>query len=120
MAAANSRLIASFLGPAMVAVGASEQVNPDLFRTGGVSYVYLTGVLFALTGLVIVRFHNVWTPSWPAFITLIGWFTLGGGLFRMFLPSIAQRSTPVGDPVVDGGMIVLGLFLTVMAWRRER
>lgn len=115
--AADPRLVASLLGPAMIAVATAEYLNRDVWQAGGPSHAYLTGTLLALGGLVVVRFHNLWTTDWPVFVTLTGWFMLVGGLFRMLAPTLAWRAAPVGDPVVDGGILVLGIFLTVMAYR---
>ena len=48
--------------------------------------IYLNGTLLFVAGLSIVRAHNQWKADWPVLVTLMGWFAIVGGLFRMFDP----------------------------------
>ena len=44
----------------------------------------LGGVIPTLLGAWIVTQHNVWTDFWPTTITLVGWFILLLGIFRLW------------------------------------
>ena len=46
--------------------------------------VYLSGALMFVTGLAVVRAHNLWVRNWTVLVTLTGWFFLLLGLLRMF------------------------------------
>ena len=57
----NSRLIASLVGPTLVAMLVSEfpLVQPHLYDTQIPPVVYLSGTLMFIGGLAIVRAHNI-------------------------------------------------------------
>ncbi len=44
-------------------------------------------------GLAIVRAHNRWQRDWTVLATLVGWFFLLLGLFRMFAAGAHQRGS---------------------------
>ncbi len=46
----------------------------------------LSGGISVFLGLILVLGHNVWIYSWPILITLIGWFLLLQGIYRLFSP----------------------------------
>ena len=64
---ANSKLIAGFMGPLLVAMGVAMLLNRDLFPAmigqiaQSYALIFLSGILSLLAGIAIVRVHNVWT-----------------------------------------------------------
>jgi len=117
---AETRRIARILGPTLVALSASEAANPHIWAGVPVAQVYLAGSLWLVAGLSIVCTHNRWSGGWPALVTVMGWFAVVGGLFRMFAPEVAQRSVP--SPVVllslQGVLFAVGVFITYKGFRR--
>jgi uncharacterized membrane protein len=77
-------------------------------------------MLMFVGGLSIVRAHNRWVASWPVVLTLVGWFGIVAGLARIFLTSAAQQSAPSMAVPFELGLILVGLFLTVQAFRPEQ
>lgn len=87
---ADSRHIARLLGPTLIALSASEMLNPQIWVNVPATQVYLAGSLWLVAGLSIVCTHNRWTGGWPVLVTFMGWFAVLGGLFRMFVPEFAK------------------------------
>jgi len=118
----NSKRVAGLVGPTLAAMVAAEfpLVQPDLYSRQIPPVVYLSGVLIFLAGLAIVRAHNSWRRDWTVLVTLIGWFALLLGLFRMFAAGQYQRSTESTGTnvfmVVEGVLFVVGLFVTFKAY----
>ena len=48
--------------------------------------INFTGFMGMIFGLLIVVSHNYWVDNWPTLITLIGWFILLQGIFRVYFP----------------------------------
>lgn len=118
----RSRQIAAFLGPVLIVLAASEAKNLQIWAAGNPPLTYLAGLLWFLGGLAIVRLHNRWSTGWPVAITLVGWFFLLGGLFRLFLPEVQQgnENTPAtATYVLDVVLLALGVLMTIKAsWPR--
>src|SRR6185436_19522933 len=121
----NSKQIAGFAGPIIVAMVVSEfpLVQPHLYDAQIPPVVYLSGTLMFVGGLAVVRAHNRWQRNWTVLVTLTGWFFLLLGLFRMFAAgqyeqASANTPTPVFI-VVEGILLVLALIMTWNAYRRE-
>ena len=108
---ANSKRLAGLVGPAMVAVTASELLNYRIFATIDPRATYLNGCLLFIAGVATVRDHNVWR-GWPVLLTITGWVLLLGGVYRMFIPGGAQGpDTPIVRASI-GALTLLGVFLT--------
>jgi len=122
---ATSRQIAGLLGPSLSAVLVSEfpLVQPNLYDQQIPPVVYLSGVLFFVAGLAIVRAHNVWVRAWPVLVTATGWFLLILGVSRMFAAGQYQRaSAQAGNAtflVLEGVLLVVALVITYFGYRRE-
>lgn len=70
----------------------------------------------------IIRSHNLWIRSWPVAVTLVGWFLIFIGLFRMFSPGFVLKSvqnTGYIFIVPTMGVLVVGIYLTFKANSRE-
>ena len=123
---ADSRNIAAIVGPAIVAMVASEfpLVQPHLYDTQIPPVVYLSGTLMFVGGLAVVRAHNRWVRDWRVLVTLCGWFFLVLGLFRMFAAGAYQRSSAATSAttfmVLEGGLAIVGLYLTYKAYGPAR
>jgi hypothetical protein len=117
----NSKHIAGLIGPTLIAITISEAMNSHIWATVPATHTYLAGVLLFVAGLSIVRAHNLWMGGWPVMVTLMGWFFILGGLFRMFAPEIAQQSVQNTSTVFVLQMVLLaiGIFLTFKAYGRE-
>ncbi len=123
--AATAARIAGLLGPALMAMTASEfpLVQPRLYEEQTPPVVYLSGVLSFVAGLAIVRWHNVWRRDWTALVTLCGWALMAVGLARMFGASFYRRAFAGASSAffmaVEGALFVVGLVLTIAAYARR-
>jgi hypothetical protein len=82
----RSRRLARLVGPALIAISASEAVNLDVVREQYRFDSYLDGSVVFVAGLSLVHGHNRWSSGWPVVLTLTGWAAMLGGLVRMFAP----------------------------------
>jgi hypothetical protein len=128
--AANSKLIAGFIGPVMAAMGVAMLVNRELFPViiDQISHDYglivLSGLLSLLAGIAIVRVHNIWSGGWQVIVTVFGWLAILGGLARMWVP---QMAGPIADSftgsaallIAGAASIALGGFLSYKAYGSE-
>jgi uncharacterized membrane protein HdeD (DUF308 family) len=119
----NSKRIAGLIGPTLVAmtISESEWMNPHLYEDQIAPVVYLSGTLLFVAGLSIVRAHNRWTGGWLVLVTLMGWFAIVGGLFRMFAPRLYQQGAQNSTALfaLEIVLLAIGLFLTFKAYSRE-
>jgi hypothetical protein len=131
-----SRYIARLMGPVLLAIGIGMIVG---LMTEGDSYaalmkefvgsralIFLMGALTLAAGLAIVNAHNLWVPDWRVLVTVLGWLFIIRGAFALVFPTLVQR---LGEDVSAGrtGIVagaavtlVLGAFLSVMGYRKER
>lgn len=114
----DSRRIAGLLGPTLIVVSLSEAIYPTIWTGVIAPVVYLSGALWFVAGLSIVRAHNYWTRGWPVLITLVGWLLMLGGLTRMIAPGLAQQQVQDAATVFAGQMALLaiGIVLTFNAY----
>jgi hypothetical protein len=95
-------------------------VQPNLYDAQIPPVIYLSGVLFFVAGLAVVRAHNVWARNWTVLITLCGWSFLALGLVRMFAASqyrqATQGASSVTFVVLEGCLLVVALIITFKAY----
>jgi hypothetical protein len=119
----RSREIASVLGPTVIVLAVSEAKNLQIWATGIAPLTYLAGLLWFLGGLTVLRLHNRWSTGWPVAITLVGWFFLLGGLFRLFFPDAQQgnQNTPAAATyALDVVLLFSGALMTLKAhWAHD-
>ena len=121
---ANSKQIASLVGPTLAAMLVSEfpLVQPHLYDSQIPPVVYLSGVLMFVAGLAVVRAHNLWARNWTLLLTLTGWFAVGLGLIRMFAASqYHEAATRTGSTVfmaIEVALLIVALILTYQGYRR--
>ena len=118
-AAINSRQLAGLIGPTLIALGATEALNIDMFENQIAPVVYLNGTILFVVGLALVRAHNRWAWRWPTFITVTGWVLLAGGLYRMIAPEAPQAHANAGSYAMFAAIVVIGLFLSVKGYGSE-
>ena len=119
----NSKHIAGLVGPTLIVMTLSESefIQPHLYDTQTAPVVYLSGTLLFVSGLAIVRVHNLWTGDWTVMVTLVDWFSIFGGLFRMFATKLYQQGSQntIALLVVEIVLLAIGIFLTCKAYGRE-
>ena len=120
---ADSKYIAGLVGPTIIAVTVSEAINVHIWANNIAPVIYLNGSILFVAGLSIVRAHNHWIRSWPVMVTVVGWFVILLGLFRMFAPELFLRGVQntSTSAAFAGPMILsaIGVFLTFKAYSRE-
>jgi len=115
----NSKKLAGLIGPSIIAVTLSEALNLHIWRYNIAPVTYLNGTILFIAGLSIVRAHNYWSRTWPVLVTLTGWFTLLGGLFRMFAPEAQQAGQNAVTYIMIALLCVFGIIMTYKAYTRE-
>jgi len=115
---ADSKHMAGLLGPTIVAMTASEILNLHIWATVTPPLTYLDGTILFVVGLSILRAHNRWA-GWPVLVTLVGWFAVGLGLFRMFAPEAQVGGVNVQTYAFIAVLFAAGAYLTYQAYRRE-
>jgi hypothetical protein len=83
---ADSKHIAKLVGPTISVMTISEILNFHIWATNIPPVTYLNGIMLFIAGLSIIRVRNYWVRSWPVLVTLVGWFGILGGVFRVFFP----------------------------------
>ena len=90
----KSQAIARLIGPVLCAIGIGMLTNGATYREmagqflATYPFIYFSGILILVAGLLILNVHNVWTPDWRSVITALGWLMCIGGVFR-----ISRRSS---------------------------
>lgn len=112
----DSKQLAGLIGPTMVALGATEASNMEVFSNQIAPVVYLNGSILFVAGLAIVRAHNLWTWRWPVIMTLTGWVALFGGLWRMAAPNAPQAAENVLTYAMLAAIGAIGVILSVKAY----
>jgi multisubunit Na+/H+ antiporter MnhG subunit len=120
-----SKQIAGILGPSIAVVTATEfpLVQPGLYEQQTPPVVYLSGLLFFVAGLAIVRAHNLWNWNWQTLVTLSGWGLLLLGVIRLFGATAYQRAAGTAESwgfmAVEVALFCVGLYLTFKAYTRS-
>jgi arginine exporter protein ArgO len=115
----DSKHIAKLVGPTISVMTTSELLNFHIWVTNIPPVTYLNGVLLFVGGLSIIRDHNYWAHGWPTLVTLVGWFGILGGLFRMFFPEAKQAGENVYSYAVIFFLLLVGIALTFKAYSVE-
>ncbi len=127
----TSKTIAGLIGPTLLAIGAAILLNlgsfPAMAKQIGEDpgLIFLSGVLLLVTGIAVLRVHNIWTGGWPVVVTVLGWLAVLGGIIRMFFPyRVAALAGSVGQHtgVIATAAIVpllVGAYLSYKAYSRD-
>jgi hypothetical protein len=73
--------------------------------------------------LSVIRSHNYWIRSWPVVVTLVGWFIIFIGLFRMFAPGLflkGVQSSGYAFIIPTMGVLLVGIYLTYKAFLSKK
>ena len=114
----TSILIARLIGPVMAIIGIGMLTNGLVYQQmfgqilAGYPFIYFSGILLLLAGLIILNMHNDWTPDWRSLITLIGWLMTGVGTFRIIAP---QFPAFVAGSVVTHTGFFIGAGIVLLA-----
>ena len=118
----TSLFLARLIGPMLLIVGAGVLINRENFRAMAKELVasrelmFIIGLLTLLGGLAIVLTHNVWVAGWPVIITILGWLSVIGGIFRIVFPDSVKsigQSMLAKPAVMTAGGVAQGL---IGAW----
>jgi hypothetical protein len=88
----TSLFLAKLIGPILLTLSAAVLINQVNMREMATDFlkhrglIFLAGILTLTTGLAIVLTHNVWVAGWPVIITIFGWLSVIGGIFRIVFP----------------------------------
>jgi len=124
----TSLFLAQLIGPVLIVIGVGLLLKKTEFREMATDFlssralIFVSGLLTLVTGLAIVLTHNVWEFNWPVIITILGWLSVFGGVFRILFPdSVQSVGTSMLDKpammTVSGAIqIVLGLWLSYVGY----
>ncbi len=114
----TSIMLARLIGPVMSIIGIGMLANGPVYRQmfgqflAGYPFIYFSGILLLLGGLIILNAHHDWTPDWRSLITLIGWLMTGVGTFRIIAP---QFPAFVAGSVVTHSGFFIGAGVVLLA-----
>lgn len=115
-------LLAQLFGILFTAIGLGFLFNAKYYENliadfqGNSGLTYLSGILTALLGSLIVLKHNIWEVSVAGLITLFGWGTLFKGLVILIFPKFlfdlsAKLFKSKSLLIVSGGLaLLLGVY----------
>jgi uncharacterized membrane protein HdeD (DUF308 family) len=111
----TSLFLARLIGPVAIVMGAAMLINPVNMREMATDFlehrglIFLAGILTLLAGLAIVLTHNVWVAGWPVIITIVGWLSVVGGIFRIVFPdsvkSIGEAMLSYSSGLTAAGVV---------------
>lgn len=123
----TSLLVAEIYGLVAIIAGLAMFFNTGAYMrmieeySKSYALIYLGGI-FALTiGIVLIKYHNIWSSDWRVLITLIAWIAFIKGCILVVAPQVAMRMTegflkyPIALRVAGLSGIVFGGFLLAKA-----
>lgn len=114
----TSRFLAQLIGPTLLVIGLGMLANPAGYRAMAREFlqsralIYFAGLLALVPGLTIVLVHDVWALDWRLIITVFGWLSVVGGVFRLLAP---QRVTAIGETMLASQTYMLLAGVVVLA-----
>ncbi len=92
-----------------------EKLVKEFSKNDNRLFLFSSGAIILILGLMLVVSHNVWEPSWRGVITLLGWLTVFKGGVRLFAPNAITKSS--GKIIKSGWyQILLVVFLFMGVW----
>lgn len=88
----TSVIIAGILGPILTVTASSELFNFKIWKDVDATVVALNGLVLLISGIIIIRLHNIWVLNWTLLITLYGWVIFLSGIYRSFFPKSKQAA----------------------------
>lgn len=114
----TSVFLAQLIGPLFLVMGLGMLINGEGYRGMAQEFlasralIYIAGIMAFVPGLAIVLLHNVWVFDWRLIITLLGWLSLIGGVFRLLFP---RQVTTIGTAMLARGNFLMGGGIAVLA-----
>ena len=118
-----SIFLAKFWGLYLVIMGLSFMANRKSLRRmmaliSDDGFLYMSGFIALIIGLLSVLAHNIWTSDWRVIITLFGWLSLLKGIMRFVAPDyvmsmgkkFAKNKAFLNISFI--AIIIIGLYLT--------
>lgn len=93
-----SIFLAKTLGIYLVIISLSMFINAERYKsiiydlTNNPSFLFLTGVIALIIGILLIVCHNIWQANWRIIITLIAWLSFIKGMVRVLFPQLAYAS----------------------------
>jgi hypothetical protein len=127
---ASTVFLAKLLGLYVMAISAAMLADrrrtlatlDEMARSG--AWMMFSGLVATAAGLALVLGHEVWSGGvLPVLVTTIGWAALLKGLLLLFVPgeTIAAVYRTLGFErgfrVWMGGVFIVGLWMTIVAFR---
>lgn len=116
----KSKQLAQLIGPTLSVMTLSEAINLHIWANITPPVVFLNGLLLFVAGISIVRVHNYWKRDWQMGVTLVGWFCIVLGLFRIFLPEAKQAEGNIFSYSLLFILFAIGLSLTFKGYYKEK
>jgi hypothetical protein len=115
----TSLFLAKLIGPVVIVIGAAMLINQVNMREMASDFlqhrglIFLAGILTLLAGLAIVLTHNIWVAGWPVIITILGWLSVIGGIFRIIFPDSVKS---IGEAMLQktGLLTIAGVVQAVI------
>ena len=114
----RAQYIARLTGPVFAAIGVGMLANQAAYRQmagqflAGYPFIYFSGVLILIGGLIILNTHHIWTRDWRSVITALGWVMSIVGVYRIIAPQFVNF---VGTSVVAHEYFFTGLGIGLLA-----
>jgi hypothetical protein len=108
----NSKSLGKVIGPSLCVMSSSEMVNLHIWTKAVASVTYLNGIILFITGLYVVRIHNLWRTDWTILVTLTAWIGMAVGLFRIFFPEAEQAGNSTSTYILLTCLFIVGSILT--------
>jgi hypothetical protein len=92
----RAQYIARLTGPEFAAIGVGMLANQAAYRQmvgqflAGYPFIYFSGVLILIGGLIILNTHHIWTRDWRSVITALGWVMSIVGVYRIIAPQFVN------------------------------
>lgn len=109
-----SQFIAQLLGPVYLAVGVGGFVNREQYmqfvKDFRITFAVqlASGAIALLIGVLMIKFHSVWSLDWRGVITLFGWVALLKGIMLLVLP--AKVGQGLADQIIQRPQVVNVMF----------
>ena len=125
----RTRTCARILGPyaailGITVVARASEIRPLVsdFESNSV-WVWVTGALVLLIGIVIIALHPHWRGAAAIMVSLMGWMIALRGLLLLAFPtvflSVAKATIGMGPLWIAVSVVLalVGLYLTYVGWR---
>ncbi len=64
----------------------AQRVRTMMNEIASTPFMFVTGLMSLIIGILLVLSHNIWAADWKVIITIIGWLALIKGIVRLIFP----------------------------------